>query len=54
MHMDAGEIERSLVEQSAAGDGPGLVGPVPQRRVLDPGVQLIQFSKRDIPVKDAS
>jgi hypothetical protein len=28
MHMDAGQIERSLVEQSAAGDGPGLVGPV--------------------------
>jgi hypothetical protein len=26
--MDAAEIERSLVETSAAGDGPGLVGPI--------------------------
>jgi hypothetical protein len=31
-----------------------LVRLIPQRRVLDPGVQFIEFSKRDIPVKDAS
>jgi hypothetical protein len=30
------------------------VGVVPERGVLDPGVQLIEVAKRDRPVKDAS
>jgi hypothetical protein len=32
----------------------GDLGVVPEGRILDPGVQLIEFTKRDIPVKDAS
>ena len=32
----------------------GLVGPVPERRVLDPGVQFVETSERRLPVKDAS
>jgi len=37
-----------------AGDRLGGGRVVPQGRVLDPGVQLMQFSKRRFPVKDAS
>ena len=32
----------------------GLAGTVPERRILDPGVQLMKFTECDIPVKDAS
>ena len=32
----------------------GLFGIIPEGRVLDPGVQLIETAQRDIPVKDAS
>jgi len=32
----------------------GVFRLVPQRRVLDPGVQLIELPKGRVPVKDAS
>ena len=47
-------IDRGGQARAVAGDGLGFGGPVPERRVLDPGVQLIELSERRLPVKDAS
>jgi len=47
-------LNRGAQPGSLATDGLGFIGPVPKGGVLDPGVQLMQFSKRDIPVKVAS
>jgi len=37
-----------------AHDRLGVVRPIPQGRVLDPGVQFVEFTERGLPVKDAS
>ena len=53
---DQAEDSLDLRRQTGAftADGLGLGGIVPQARVFDPGVQLIEFSKRRIPVKVSS
>jgi hypothetical protein len=53
LHLaDGGDL--GLKPRPFTADGLGLVGVVPQGRILDPGVQLIELSERGIPVKDAS
>jgi len=47
-------VDLGFQARAIAADGLGLFRVVPQGRIFDPSVQLIQFSKRDIPVKDAS
>ena len=47
-------LDRGGQARAVAGDSLGGLGPVPEGRVLDPGVQLIEFAKGRVPVKDAS
>ncbi|MNE93327.1 hypothetical protein D3C80_1911650 [compost metagenome] len=47
-------VDLTFQARTITADGLGLFGIVPKGRIFDPSVQLIQFSKRDIPVKDAS
>ena len=47
-------VDLGFQTRAIAADGLGLFRVVPKGRIFDPSVQLIQFSKRDIPVKDAS
>jgi hypothetical protein len=53
LHLPHG-VDPGFQPRAFAADGLGLVGLVPQGRVLDPGVQLIELADGDIPVKDAS
>ena len=53
LHLADG-VDLGLKPGAVAAHRLRLLRPVPQRRVLDPCVQLIELSKRDIPVKDAS
>ena len=50
----ADAVDLGFQTRAITADGLGLFRIVPKGRILDPSVQLIQFSKRDIPVKDAS
>jgi hypothetical protein len=47
-------VDLAFQLRAFAADGLGLFRPVPQGRVLDPCVQLIELSDGDVPVKDAS
>ncbi len=50
----AGRADRRVEPGALAHHLLRLLLIVPQGRILDPGVQLIELSKGDIPVKDAS
>jgi hypothetical protein len=53
LHLAHG-VDLGLQPRAFTADGLGLIGVVPQGRVLDPCVQLIKLSEGGIPVKDAS